>query len=337
MHERWKRAVIHLEGAADSESVRQRARRWQDLLQQPPDADRGPAESTLKGSRDVRYQGTAVFLKHEGRHFLLTARHVLHDPLGAQYHVEDTADFFKDAPEDFRESVLTSLREGAPNRIYSIIFRVPSLDEVLASGPDEHREFLMNLEAGVSWLAPYTFSDPVLDLAIVSLDSRNRKFTAELLAQGYSPIAMEDIADEPTEEGTEVFTVGYPAATATLGQLNLSGLMQHWASASFSAPTFAFGRVSMLHEKLDYFWCDMSVYPGNSGGPVVEHDRLVGIIIKQAGIEGKILDQSGSELSLVAEQRIPFAQTIKARHLRPLIAEQLAKDRRVAEIREGKQ
>jgi hypothetical protein len=336
MHERWKRAVIHLEGAADSESARQRARRWQELPQQTPDADRVQAESASKGSRDVRYQGTAIFLLHEGRHFLLTARHVLHDELGAQHDVEDTGDLFKDAPENFRESVLTSSREHAPNRIFGIIFRVPSLDEVLASDPDEHREFLMNLEAGVPWLAPYTFSEPALDLAIVSLDSRNRKFTAELLAQGYSPIAMEDIADEPTEEGTEVFTVGYPSATATLGQLNLSGLMQHWASASFSTPTFAFGRVSMLHEKLEYFWCDMSVYPGNSGGPVVERDRLVGIISNQAWIEGQVLDQGGSELPLVAELRIPFAQTIKARHLRPLIAEQLEKDRRVAEIREVK-
>jgi hypothetical protein len=56
--------------------------------------------------RDIRYQGTAIFLKHEGRHFLLTARHVLHDELGAQHRVEDTADLFRDAPEGFRESVV---------------------------------------------------------------------------------------------------------------------------------------------------------------------------------------------------------------------------------------
>ncbi len=188
------------------------------------------------------------------------------------------------------------------------------------------RQFLMNLGAGVSWLAPYTFSEPSVDLAIVSLDSRDRQFTEELLARGYLPVTLEDISDGPSEEGVEVFTVGYPVATATLGELNLSPSIRQWSSAFYSVPTFAFGRVSMLHESLDYFWCDMSVYPGNSGGPVIERDRLVGVVSEQAAIEAAVSNQSGAELPLTVGVRIPVAKTIKGKHLRPLIEGQLLKD-----------
>jgi len=175
-------------------------------------------------------------------------------------------------------------------------------------------------------LAPFTFSEPTVDLATVSLDARDHQFTEELLARGYVPVMLEDIGDGPSKEGCEVFTVGYPLATATLGSLNLSPSVLQWSSAFFSVPTFAFGRVSMLHEALDYFWCDMSVYPGNSGGPVIEGDRLVGVVSEQASIEAEVSDQGGIELPLDVNVRIPFAKVIKGKHLRPLIERQLLKD-----------
>ena len=39
----------------------------------------------------------------------------------------------------------------------------------------------------------------------------------------------------------------------------------------------------MLHNTLPFFWADMSIYPGNSGGPVVANDRLVGIVVPKRG------------------------------------------------------
>ncbi len=49
----------------------------------------------------------------------------------------------------------------------------------------------------------------------------------------------------------------------------------------------------MVHGSLPYFWADMSTYPGNSGGPVIANDRLIGIVSHQAqtpiegqGVEG---------------------------------------------------
>jgi CBS domain-containing protein len=38
----------------------------------------------------------------------------------------------------------------------------------------------------------------------------------------------------------------------------------------------------MVHHILPFFWADMSIYPGNSGGPVVEDGKLVGVVSAQA-------------------------------------------------------
>lgn len=76
----------------------------------------------------------------------------------------------------------------------------------------------------------------------------------------------------------------------------------------------------MLHDALPFYWVDMGVYPGNSGGPIVEDDRLVGIVSAQAmeSIDGMPDARTG----------IPFAKIIKSRHLRALLDEQQQKDRR---------
>jgi len=153
MYERWKRAVVHLEAATDSESVYDRIRRMQEFQQRGldrPEVLRGLAELALTRSRDVRFHGTALFLEHNGRHYLVTARHVLHDEKGAKHDLEEEVKRLEAAPVDFRESVLASARERALDRIFGIVFRVPSLDELRHGGQDASRQFLMNLGAGVS-------------------------------------------------------------------------------------------------------------------------------------------------------------------------------------------
>jgi CBS domain-containing protein len=52
---------------------------------------------------------------------------------------------------------------------------------------------------------------------------------------------------------------------------------------------------------------------GNSGGPVVEDGRLVGIVSAQAIVEGT---------------RVPFARAIKSHYVNPLMSEQQEKDKR---------
>lgn len=305
MLERWKRAVIHLECATDSVSLDKRIQRWDTIHRKFEEGDISPEEVAReyqRGSRDKRYHGTAIFLEHERRRYLLTARHVLFDELSAK-----------------RES--KSAQESAGNQIFNIIFRVPSLDEILQWGSEYHREFLMNLRAGVPSAVPYTFSTPELDLAIISLDQREQidsRFGDDLVALGYQAIELNDISDEPSAEGSEVFTIGYPDATALLGKLNLHPATAHWSSAYVSIATLTYGRVSMLHKLLNYFWCDMSIYPGNSGGPVIENQKIVGIVSQQPSLPIETLDDG--------RYRIPFGKVIKAKFAKSLLEEQIKKD-----------
>jgi hypothetical protein len=223
------------------------------------------AEQISGGSRDLRYHGTAIFLANGPRRYLLTARHVLWDEHAAKHEYEEEVRRAQNWPEPYLQSV----RESALNRIFGIIFRVPSLNEVMKSAPEPNRGFLMNLGAGTSYSVPYIFSVPELDLAIISLDQRDSAFADELVAYGYAPITLADIGEEPTAEGSDIYTVGFPSSTALIGQMRLHPAVAHWRSSFFSLPTFSFGKVSMLHNALQFFWADMSIYPGNSGGPVI--------------------------------------------------------------------
>src|SRR6266481_6276804 len=256
MLQRWKRAVVHLECAADSVHFYDRLKTWTGLQEKLRTGEIGAeemAKNLSEGSRDIRYNGTAIFFKHEKRRFLLTARHVLWDEDSALRELEEEKQRLESWPEHARHGLEASARERAALRVFSIIFRVPTLDEALSASLGEPETFLMNLGAGVTFLAPYTFSNPDVDLAIISLDQRDSRFADELELRGYEPITPTDVG-EPSSEGADVFTVGYPSATAILGRRPISPGLAHWSSAAVSQPVFVFGKIAMLHGSLHFFW-----------------------------------------------------------------------------------
>jgi len=326
--EKWKKSVIHLECAADSQSLTSLS-----LLKLMERVDKGEisqeefAEKVSAGKRDLRYHGTAIFLQHDCRRYLFTARHVVYDKVAAERELKEQEERMGGSSGLGDMILLKTAREAAANRFFSIVFRVPSLQEVLARGQRFVPQFLMNLGAGTSWSVPYTFSRPGLDLAIISLDQRDSKFADELLTLGYIPLSMQDLSDGPSAEAADVFTVGYPAATAIVEEMTLPPAQANWASKYSSIPTFAFGKVSMLVDERDFFWCDMSIFPGNSGGPVVENDKMVGIVSAQPTIPSDVHAAGGQQLPLVAYTRIPFGKMIKAKFIKELLEAQIGKDK----------
>jgi len=270
-------------------------------------------------SREIRCRGTALFLSDNSKRYLVTARHVVWDKKSAEREFQEEME---------RGMSWPSATEKKLNRICSIIFRVPSYDEVI-SNYKEISEPLMNLGAGPADMHPYTFSTPDVDLAVISLnDELHSKFADELLEAGYEPISLEDIAEKPSEEGTDVFTVGFPGSVSEIGTLIKKPAEINWSSQICSLPAFAFGKVSMLNEKLCYFWADMSIYPGNSGGPVIENDKLVGIVSAQPTVEsiGVIIQPRIRDSKIAVDVRIPFGKMIKAKYLLNLIRQQEQKD-----------
>jgi hypothetical protein len=321
MHEEWKKAVIHLECATDSEHFYDRIKRIDELRKKLDKSEISQEEFGYEitgRSRDLRYHGTALFISHNERRYLLTARHVLYDEVSANREYKEELERTKAQSDGSKQYMLQYFHERALNNIFNIIFRVPSLDEVLQKGVEAHKEFLMNLGAGTSYTVPYTFSQPELDLALVSLDQRDSRFADELIGLGYKPIPSDFINDYPSSEGVEVFTVGFPSATALIGQVSQHPASAHWASSHFSLPVFSFGRVSMLHDELPFYWCDMSIFPGNSGGPVIENGKLVGVVSAQATLP---IDEVPS-----VKTRIPFGKIIKTYYVKELLEIQEQKD-----------
>lgn len=323
MYEEWKKAVVHLECATDSEHFYDRIKRIDQLrekLDQGEISQEEFGQEIMGRSRDLRYHGTALFISHNERRYLLTARHVLFDEVSAKREYEEELERAKSWPENSRQHILQYSNERALNNIFSIIFRVPSLDEVLQKGAEAHREFLMNLGAGASFTVPYTFSSPELDLALVSLDQRDSRFAEQLIELGYEPISSDLIDEYPSSEGADIFTVGFPSATALIGQVSHHTASAHWASSHFSLPVFSFGKVSMLHGELPFYWCDMSIFPGNSGGPVIENGKLVGVVSAQATLP---IDEVPN-----IKTRIPFGKIIKTCYAKELLQIQEQKDSR---------
>ena len=76
----------------------------------------------------------------------------------------------------------------------------------------------------------------------------------------------------------------------------------------------------MLHGALPFYWADMSIYPGNSGGPVVANDLLVGVVSAQATLP---IDEVPD-----VRTRIPFGRIIKTSFVRALLEVQAHKDQR---------
>lgn len=328
--DKWKKAVVHLECATDSEHYYDRIKRSESLTK---DLNEGKitlqqfAEATSGGSRDLRYFGTAIFLLHDEKYYLITARHVLWDEDSAIREYLEEFDRSQRMPEHMESDLLESGKENSLNKIFNIIFRVPSFDEFLQNNFQRSRAFLMNLAVGVSWMASYTFSTPELDVAVVSLSQRAdlSRFADELLTKGYKPISLNDIVDAPSIEGAEIYTVGFPSSTAILGQISNHQALSSWSSNDYSLPTFSFGRVSMLHNDLPFFWANISSYPGSSGGPVIENDKLVGIVIGQPRIPIEV-SKKLEDLEKFT-YRIPFGNITKAKFINELILEQAQKDK----------
>ena len=85
--EKWKKAVVHLEGATDSEGTYSRFKRIDGLLKQLQSGkiDHQKFVEEISGpSRDIRVQGTSLFLMHKGKRYLVTARHVVFDEVSAK-------------------------------------------------------------------------------------------------------------------------------------------------------------------------------------------------------------------------------------------------------------
>ena len=298
----WEKAIIHIEGTTNIESVQQRIHATDD------------ATDTFQKKRN---RGTALFLKHQNRHYLITSRYVVHDAEQAHYQMLKIENEISHAwSQELRTGRLREARENADASIYNILFKVPTLKEFTNESSQAKIEFIIGLGAESLQTAPYSFSEPETDLALISLDRKHSDFTEKLRRAGFSPLPLSRIGYAPSTKDANIFTVGYPATPSFLDDAHMGMTEKLWKSGLIAVPAFEFGKVTDLPVGETYFLCNLNVHTGYSGGPIIEGDHVVGIILSQQNPDG---------------QKNPYIKAANARYIRELLERQIQKDLSAAE------
>lgn len=253
-------------------------------------------------------EGTGIIVKYNEFFYLVTSRHLIFDQNNNS--IYDLVIRIPTYDEQItKESLLTGFCDNSGNVFVGDSKPNFECQEVKFSEPN----FLTCLNAGPSDINAYTVSSEY-DIAVISL---NRDLTGfyQLIKDNYRPVTMDDISDEPSSEGSDIFSIGYPRMSIILECSDLPEAILHWSSAKRTLPIFTFGKVAMLHPDLHYFWGDVRVYHGNSGGPIIEDNKIVGIV-----------SQTGVEMDEDELIRLPFAKAIKMKYVNKIIFQQVKKD-----------
>lgn len=298
--QRWKRAVVDIE-LVFSEATMAQQETYR-LLEQKMLFEMGKRIPSISVDASVTHSGTAIFFELNGRHGFLTARHVLVNHREEAQAEQDLEERLRLFPELDREVERQNIFRSLGNQRVPKIFRRHRLDDISEGGQPAGQRFLM--------LPSIYLGDPSLDLGIVGVPVglQGQHFIRQLLSEGYEPITIDDIGEGNLLEGSEIFTIGFPRASY---MLELDSGNKTWESSGVSEPLASFGHVGLSHPLLPFFWADMSVYPGNSGGPIIFENKLAGIVSANAVIETEGDDPRG--------MRIPFAKIVKAQYFEGLL------------------
>ncbi|MBM4637344.1 trypsin-like serine protease [Rhodococcus hoagii] len=273
--EKWTKAIVHLECQGYSTPERE-------------------------GGRQVQSYGTGLLVNDAGVDYLVTARHVVHDPHPA---IDGT---FPGA-----ESLNSQ-------QVFSYIVAVPEfgVDPATRTFPAA----MMNLSAGSLDSRPYLMSAPDYDLAVIDLSDERSSFIGNLITAGKVPVALSDVATSLPPLGEPVTAFGYPASVSNMAAPPLHPAEAAWHAHAQSLPTVSWGHVANRHPDVARFWADISIYPGNSGGPLVAGNQMVGVVCAQALVEGN---------------RVPFANVVQSQLVRMMIDELKLKTAKAQALRDG--
>jgi hypothetical protein len=257
----WTKAVVPVEAAQGDATKLQRARDVSDLVAWAGGGTLDPErlQAMLAPDADAaRNRGVALLLEAaDGSHYLVTACHLLWNA------AEDAGAASQPLLAPDRFWVSSSGPPDAATASQTGILSAMSQTElhVLTDTLDDPEK--------LGWFPAVSF--PHLDLAVVRIDRHDARLCDALKAAGYVFVRADTLTDGPSEEGAEVFVVGLEPTPRTGNDRPHHDFI----------PTLARGKVTLLRDVLSFFWTDISVSTGSSGGPIVEGDRIVGIMTPQ--------------------------------------------------------
>ena len=293
---KWNNAVINLEmvkeNTSNFETIDLRAKYLDSLSKGTLSFQRyNFLSDSLSGIR--KFTGTAIFFSNKKKRYLITARHVIFDP--EEYKLA------------FEKGLINNINEKQYlNNVYQKIIRIPLNGDTTS--------FTDPLIFLLSTKGSYILSSQEEDLAIIDLSSFKR-FADFLELKGLKPITFKDIDTSGLlGYGQEINVFGFPYFSNT-NKSEISIMESHWQSNSRFVNSVTYGKVSSISYQNYYFIGDASIAPGNSGGAVVSHNKLVGVVSAQPSYY--ISDMQNNTLPYVS--RMPYTIAVKASFIPELL------------------
>lgn len=261
----WKRAVVNVE----TESLIYSNYMVDSILSQPSISDLTKRQidslrKVLSRQTTIR-TGTAIYIKYQGRKYLVTAKHVLYDQILHQQKAYETYNKIADWTGDM---------DAIPLRIS---IRVPLSYQKTRNQFNSIAITYLNFVKSIN---PYIFQSDITGdgLCIISLQEKNfNNLDTFLMGRGYVPVSFDDVdTTNNIGDGDEIMTVGFPENISVVARYAITG--QEFQLPEIVSPFTCFGRVAMNDPELHYFFVDLTIAPGNSGGPIIDHNKMVGIV-----------------------------------------------------------
>jgi S1-C subfamily serine protease len=227
--------------------------------------------------------GTAIYFTDKGKKYLVTAKHVIFDP---------------------QES-----SGNSGQRLYKDISIRTPYDYYLKSKINNSSI----PSTGYGFANPFYLSDDATDIGIISLQaSLTNSLIKTLEDDGYIPIDISDIDTSHTNNaGESIAAIGYP----DISKIGVFQKINDYQSNVVVLPVSTFGSIAMFHHRLSYFISDITVYPGNSGGPIIKANKLIGIVSGQVLIPADKRDANNDYYSTSLFSRGTLTKVIKAEYV----------------------
>ncbi|MDB5009226.1 MAG: hypothetical protein JWQ06_15 [Mucilaginibacter sp.] len=158
---------------------------------------------------------------------------------------------------------------------------------------------LMNLATNDVPARPFIFSDDQNDIGIISFQKIGYKSIVAYIKQmGCIPVPIQ-LIDNLNNMNTNdaLFTIGFPAIPGN----------------ESNNPVVANGKIASYNKSAINFTADLTVYPGNSGGPVIKNNKLIGVLSYQKGIKNNI------DAAMHPYDQANLATVTKASYIIPLL------------------
>ena len=213
---------------------------------------------------NVRFNGTAIFVKNKNDFYLLTAKHVVRDT---------TSDLLDGG---FRNLVVVENVTGKQNHIKPMT--VDSHGNVFA---EDNSTLSLRLDShNHPELNSFAVSSDSDDLAIVAIGGcpDGKEFVKGLFDAGYIPILLSQIDTVcKIVDNESIYAFGFPKESYIINK-KLPRALFNWESNSESLPFVSKGVTVRSLIKSHTFEGAIFTYHGNSGGPIVRNNKLIGIV-----------------------------------------------------------